>query len=244
MLPSMNPGYKIQSAGSARVEPLPRRRLVDDAVQALREAILDGRLASGSRLRQVALADELGISRTPLREALGHLQHEGLIELLPSGGVRVIALELQEAVDLYDVREVLDGLAARLAASRANPEALAALKKCLARMKRCVDRGDANHWFAPHVEFHEGILRAASNAPLKRQASLVRLSIQRFHPLLLSTPDRLAQANREHEEILAAIVAHDGEAAERVARAHIASAKEIVLKLMARSANGAVAERA
>ena len=229
----MNPGYKIQNgSGPGRVAPLTRRRLVDDAVHALREAILDGRFASGSRLRQVALADELGISRTPIREALGQLQHEGLIELLPQGGVRVVALELQEAVDLYDVREVLDGLAARLAATRATPAALTDLRKCLAQMKRCVERGDQNHWFAPHVAFHEGILRAANNAPLRRQASLVRLSIQRFHPLLLSTPDRLARAYREHEEIHEAVVAHDAEAAERLARVHIAGAKELALKVM------------
>src|SRR5215831_12883059 len=238
----MDPGYRIpNTAAPARVAPLTRRRLVDDAVHALREAILDGRFSSGSRLRQVALADELGISRTPIREALGHLQHEGLVELLPRGGVRVVALDLEQAVDLYDVREVLDGLAARLAATRATPAALTALRKCLAQMKRCVDRGDQNHWFAPHVAFHEAILRAAANAPLRRQVSLVRLSIQRFHPLLLSTPERLPQAYAEHEEIHEAIVAHDAEGAERLARAHIASAKEIVLKLMTRGGNGVTA---
>jgi DNA-binding GntR family transcriptional regulator len=205
---------------------------VDDAAQALREAILDGRLSAGSRLRQEGLADQLGISRTPIREALGRLQHEGLIELLPSGGVRVVALELQEAVDLYDLREVLDGLAARLAATRASISTLTNLGKFMAQMKRCIDGDDANHWFAPHVAFHEEILRAAGNAPLRRQASLVRLSIQRFHPLLLSTRDRLAQAYREHREIHEALVARDAEAAERLARAHIVNAKEIVLKLM------------
>ena len=229
MLAAMYPGYKNRPRC---VAPITRRRLVDDAAQTLRDAILEGRFSSGSRLRQEDLAEQLRISRTPIREALGRLQHEGLIELLPSGGVRVAVLDLDEAVDLYDLREVLDGLAARLAAARASAAAVTALGKTLAQMKRCVDRGDANHWFTPHVAFHEEILRAAGNRPLLRQASVVRLSIQRFHPLLLTTGDRLAQAYREHREIHEAIAAHDAEAAERLARAHIANAKAIVLKVM------------
>ena len=167
-------------AGRSRVAPLMRRRLVDDAAQTLREAILGGRFPAGSRLRQEDLAGQLGISRTPIREALVRLGHEGLIDLLPKGGVRVAVLDLEEAVDLYDLREVLDGLAARLAAARAPAASLARLGRELGRMKDCVLRGDANHWFPAHVAFHEEILRAAGNRPLLRQASLVRLSIQRF----------------------------------------------------------------
>src|SRR5881397_1644639 len=77
---------------SPPVAPLRRRRLVDDATQTLRDAILDGRFTAGARLRQTDLADQLAISRTPVREALGRLQHEGLVELLPGGGVRVAVL--------------------------------------------------------------------------------------------------------------------------------------------------------
>src|SRR5436853_7734626 len=98
---------------SPPVAPLRRRRLVDDATQTLRDAILDGRFTAGARLRQTDLADQLAISRTPVREALGRLQHEGLVELLPGCGVRVAALALEEAAELCDVREVLDCRAAR-----------------------------------------------------------------------------------------------------------------------------------
>jgi DNA-binding transcriptional MocR family regulator len=95
------------------VAPLRRRRLVDDAAETLRKAILDGRFLPGARLRQTDLADQLAISRTPIREALVRLQQEGLVELLSGGGVRVKLLDLDEAVELYDLREMLDGLAAR-----------------------------------------------------------------------------------------------------------------------------------
>ena len=213
--------------------PLRRRRLVDDATQSLRDAILDGRLQGGARLRQTELAERLGISRTPIREALTRLAQEGLIELLPRGGVQVVLLKADEAIELYDLREVLDGLAARLAAGRADQAARGRLERALARMAECVERPDPNQWFRAHVSFHEGIVRAAGNRPLDRLSSVVRLSIRQFHPLLLKTERRLQEACREHRGIFEAIMARDPETAERLARNHITNAKEIVLKVMA-----------
>ena len=218
------------------VAPLRRRRLVDDATQALRDAILSGRLSAGSRLRQTDLAARLGISRTPIREALGRLQQEGLIELLPRGGLRVALLDLTEAVELYDLREVLDGLAARLAAYRADEGALGRIRKALGRMAQCLERKDPNQWFGAHVAFHDEILRAGGNKRLQGLSAVVRLSIRHFHPLLLKTENRLEDAYREHRGIYEAIAAHDAEAAERFARAHIANAKDIVLKVMTQDA--------
>lgn len=214
------------------VAPLRRRRLVDDAAQMLRRAILSGRFPASARLRQTDLADQLGISRTPIREALVRLHDEGLVELLPGGGVRVKSMNLDEAVELYDLREVLDGLAARLAAGRATAAALGRLDKSLQRMAECVERQDPNRWFQAHVDFHDEILRAAGNRPVGRLSSVVRLSIRHFHPLLLRTERRLERAYEEHRQIYEAIAARDGEAAERLARTHIANAKEIVLKVM------------
>lgn len=222
----MDSGYKIQPT------PLRRRRLVDDATQALRDAILRGKLPEGARLRQVELADRLGISRTPIREALGRLQHEGLVELLPKSGVRVTPVDVDEAVELYELREMLDGLAARLAATRAGTVHLAKLERALARMARCLEDGDANHWFAAHVAFHDEIFRAGRNGRLTALSSVVHLSIRRFHPVLLKTEHRLEDAFREHRGIADAIAGRDPDRAERLARAHIVNAREIVLKVM------------
>ena len=240
------PGYKIHDRPPATlvtpaVAPLTRRRLVDEATQALREAILSGRLPSGTRLRQTELAARLAISRTPIREALGRLQQEGLVEILPAAGVRVAVLNLAEAAELYDVREVLDGLAARLAARRVDAAAVAGLGKSLARMARCLERDEPNQWFPAHVAFHDAIFRAAGNARLQAMSSVVRLSIRHFHPLLLRTASRLEDALREHRGIFDAIAAGDEDEAERRARGHIANAKEIVLKVLAQEAgHGAV----
>lgn len=223
-----------QSRKSA-VGPLRRIRLVDEAARALREAILTGELPSGARLRQVQLASRLGISRTPLREALMKLEQEGLIELLPGLGLRVALLNLEEGAELYELREVLDGLAARLAAQRIAERGLRDLERHLAKMKDCLSREDAHAWFGAHLAFHDEIFRASNNGRLQALSTVVRLSIQRFHPVLLTTPNRLADAYREHREIFEAIRVHDAEASERLARAHIANAREIVLKAISRA---------
>lgn len=211
---------------------------MDDAAQTLREAILNGRMAAGARLRQTDLADQFGISRTPIREALVRLRQEGLVELLPGGGVQVKILDLDEAVEMYDLREVLDGLAARLAAGRADAATIARLDRALRCQAECVERGSAAQWFPAHVAFHEEILKAAGNRHLARLSTVIRLSIRHFHPLLLRTEHRLEHAYREHRAIWDAIRTHDGDAAERLARAHIANAKEIVLKVMAQGGRG------
>jgi DNA-binding GntR family transcriptional regulator len=236
------PGSKIHPASGGAVTPtvapLKRQRLVDDAVQTLREAILNGRMAAGARLRQTDLADQLQISRTPIREALVRLRQEGLVELLPGGGVQVKVLDLDEAVELYDLREVLDGLAARLAAQRAEPKTITALEKALTRQAECVEKKSAAQWFPAHVAFHEEIVKAAANRHLARQSAVVRLSIRHFHPLLLRTERRLENAYAEHRAIYDAIRTHDADAAERLARAHIANAKDIVLKSMTQGESG------
>ncbi len=222
------------------VTPIPRTRLVDQAVEALRAAILSGRLAPGTRIRQLALAGQMGISRTPLREALAKLELEGLVTLLPAGGVRVALLEPAEAVELYDVREVLDGLAARLAAERASASILGSLGQHLEAMRACVEGEDAHVWFTHHVAFHEEIFRASGNSRLASMVSIVRVSIQRFHRLLLTTPDRLRTAFREHEGIYQAIAAREAQRAEQLARLHISNARAIVAGLVEqRGARGA-----
>ena len=150
--------------------------------------------------------------------------------------------DVDEAVELYELREMLDGLAARLAATRADAASIARLEKALARMARCLADGDANQWFGAHVSFHDEVFRASGNGRLAGLSSLVHLSIQRFHPLLLKTPRRLEAAYREHRAIADAIAAHDADAAERAARSHIANAKEIVLKVMSRGETDAAVQ--
>src|SRR5687767_11129483 len=99
----------MSTVGTQTLSPIARTKLVDVAAASLREAILNGQMTPGERLRESDLARRLAISRTPLREALVKLEQEGLIERLPSGTPRVRQLDVDEAIQLYEVREVLDG---------------------------------------------------------------------------------------------------------------------------------------
>ena len=209
-----------------------RVRLVDEATSTLRAMILAGKLAPGTRLRQVDLAGRMGISRTPLREALMKLEQEGLITVLPRGGLRVLELDAEGVLELYELREVLDGLAARLAATRIDAAGRAALGGYLAKMEAAVPRHNAHAWFVNHAAFHEQIFHSSGNSRALALVSQVRLSIQRFHQLLLKTPNRWEVALSEHQDIFRAIEAGRPEAAEAAARRHIANARAIVLQVL------------
>jgi DNA-binding GntR family transcriptional regulator len=210
---------------------------VDDAAEALQR--FSTAASSRRRLRQTDLADQLAISRTPIREALS-ASAGGSGRPAPGGGVRVKLLGLDEAVSSPTC--VRCSMAWRRGWPPVAPTVAGrALEEALARQARCVEREDAGPWFPAHIAFHEEIVRAAGNRHLSRLSSIVRLSIRHFHPLLLRTEHRLEQAWREHRAIYEAILTRDTLEAERLARQHIASAKEIVLKVMTQGAgDGAV----
>jgi DNA-binding GntR family transcriptional regulator len=224
--------------------PIKNVRLVDEATRLIRELILTGKLPPGAQLRQEDLAQQLTISRTPLREALMKLEQEGLIAVLPRRGFRVVELKLAEAIELYELREMLDGLAARLAAERVTAEGLRRLKYLIDKMDECVNADNPDDWLTYHGAFHEEILRASGNSRLMGLIANIRLTIQRFHPLLLTSKNRLNKAFREHEAIFRAIQAHDPTRAERVARAHIENAKNLVVKISGQATRPFRARRA
>jgi DNA-binding GntR family transcriptional regulator len=229
----------MATAMMKRLEPLSiaQVRLVDEATRAIREVILRGELSPGTQLRQADLAEQMNISRTPLREALMKLEQEGLLAVLPRRGFRVVELQLSDAIELYELREMLDGLAARLAATRAKEDVLKTLENLVRKMEKCVQDKNLRAWLDHHGAFHEEILKASGNTRLLGLIANIRLSIQGFHPLLLNTHDRLTDALREHEVIYRAIRAHDPDRAERVARNHIARARDLIIELSGRQSS-------
>ena len=211
------------------ISRISRARLVDQAADVLREAILAGELQPGARLRQVELAERIGISRTPLQQALVKLAEEGLTETLPAGGWQVAGFDYGDAVEMYELREVIDGLAARLAAEKATPGECRQLAKLVDNMRRAAGRDQPHAWFLAHDAFHQRIMELSHNRRLLGQSPLVRMSIQRFHPFLLTTGDRLQQALDEHEHISNAVSNKLPEEAERQARLHIVKARLVLM---------------
>jgi DNA-binding GntR family transcriptional regulator len=192
----------------------------DAAYLALRHAILQGDLAPGERLRSDALAGDLKVSRTPVREALRKLEAEGLVERSGSGLI-VREFSEKDLTELFYVREALEGMAARLAAENATPGEIAEIRELLDDMEAVRQRGDVAALRPLTAEFHRVIGRAAHNGRLLQSLeSLLQHVRQMQTSTLLHIEGRPVAALQEYREILRAIEAHDADRAEALARAH------------------------
>ncbi len=197
--------------------------LVDEVAEELRERIYSGSYALGARLRQEQLADDLQVSRTPLREALRVLESEGLLHSEPGRGVRVVPADIAKVYAAYQLREMIDGLAARLAAEAPDVGARQALADCLAPQRAALAPWAPSAYTRENVAFHLAVIELAANEYLTAQAPLVRMTSQVFTPVALVEADHASVAVSQHEQIVAAVCAGDGHAAEWLARAHIRS---------------------
>jgi DNA-binding GntR family transcriptional regulator len=200
-----------------------RTRLVDDVAAELRERIDSGDYAPGAPLHQEELAEDLRISRTPLREAIRVLENEGLLHSERNRTVRVVSADLGRLYSAYQLREVVDGLAARLAAGAADSEAREHLVSIIDNQAAAVDPWDAGIYTRLNVEFHTAVIALADNPYLRAQIPLVRMTSQVFTPVSLIEPGRAREAVGQHRSIALAIAEGDGEASERLAREHIRS---------------------
>ncbi|MEU6698171.1 GntR family transcriptional regulator [Pseudonocardia sp. NPDC046786] len=196
--------------------------LVEEVASVLRERIYAGRIAPGGPLRQEPLAAELGVSRTPLREAIRLLEQDGLVRVDPRHGARVVTGDRATLLRAYELRAVVDGLAARLAA-RARPGAarVRELHVILAAQRAALDPWDARAYTVANVDFHEQLLHLSGNEFLVDRAPLLRMTAQVFGPVALLDPAGARRAVTEHAGIVDAVAAGDEDAAERLARAHV-----------------------
>ncbi|MCL5958813.1 MAG: GntR family transcriptional regulator [Chloroflexi bacterium] len=211
-----------------------RTSLVEEATRLLRDAILRGYLPPGKRLVQEKLAVEMGISKTPLREALAKLENEGLVSSLPQGGIQVTLPSMEDALHTYEVREVVDGLAARRASRLITTGELDSLRRYLDIMPKYAENQDWPSWLRANQAFHELIAHASQNTCIIRLLPVIRMQIYIFYPMMQTYPDIPHSSQPEHEEILAAIAGHDGATAEALARQHTARIKTLYLNTMSR----------
>ncbi|MHC3003988.1 GntR family transcriptional regulator [Gordonia sp. GN26] len=213
-----------------------RRSLRDVAYDELRARIVGLELTPGTRLIERDLAEELAVSRIPLREALQRLQRDGLVVVVPRQGAIVSPFTVDDVRDLFDVRESLEVLAARLAAERATDEGLAALAAQLDIARDATERRDEAAIAEANARFHGLIVDLAANPLLE---SLLQPLGARTQWLFHLTRDRDAGVQcREHEELLAAIAAHDPERAAHSAFHHVHSGREASLKMAAEWSEG------
>lgn len=202
-----------------------RESLADSAYREIRQAILDGQLAPGARLSVPELAAQLGVSRSPIREALLLLEREGLATSSHNRGAVVATPDGQDLRDLYDVREVLEGLVARQAAERATEDDRAALAELWQQHEDAVAAGDLQRHMSTDLQFHQRLREAARNpraiAVLDRLSDQIRLALY----ATAAQPGNPEQALREHRTVLDAVLDGDPDRAERLARDHVARIK-------------------
>lgn len=199
-----------------------RTRSLANVVQAeIERMIVDGELKPNERVNENALAQRLGVSRGPIREACSAIAAMGLIEIIPNRGFFVRALSDEEALDLSEARAGIFGCMVMLAAERATEAETAALRELVDRMDAIVPTGEVSVYYPVNLEFHDRLARACGNARLAQMyRSLVReLHIQRYRAL--ASGDVLKVSNAEHRAILDAVAARDPMAAFQAGRSHI-----------------------
>jgi len=215
---------------AASEAPLTRTTLAEGAYSRILESILSGALPAGSEVRDVSLAADLRVSRTPVREALARLLKDGLLEQDPQRRLRVVRFSREDVVELYDMRELLESACAERAATRMSDEDLADLRR------RAMDLRKAPRtaaWKARALDFdvffHDRIARASGNRRLHEDVSRYRLLVRAFCRIT-GNVDNLEQALIEHVELLRTLEARDGRAAGKSMAAHIRARVDAVLR--------------
>ncbi len=206
----------------------PLRELV---FESLREAIITGRLSPGERLMEIQMAEEMGVSRTPVREAIRKLELEGLVVMLPRKGAYVAGLSLKDITDVFEIRGALEGLAAELAAERITDEELEGLERYLVKISEESETGDLSKVVETDTDFHSLIYGASRNQRLSQIINNLREQIQRFRKASLSYPGRVKVAVEEHRKIVEAISSRDGELARKLAYEHIENAENSMMSM-------------
>ena len=207
----------------------PLRELV---FESLREAIINGKLRPGERMMEIQLAEEMGVSRTPVREAIRKLELEGLVVMVPRKGAYVAGLSLKDIVDVFEIRGALEGLAAELAAERITDVELDEMERYLVKIAEDIEGGDITKVVETDTDFHTLLYKASRNSRLSQIINNLREQIQRFRTTSLSYPGRMKSALEEHRKIVEALASRDGELARKIAQEHIENAENSMMGMI------------
>jgi DNA-binding GntR family transcriptional regulator len=212
-----------------------RMALHEQAAERLRRLIVQGALAPGAALGEAELSEALGISRTPLREALKLLAAEGLVELRPNRSARIVPLRAEEMDELFEAVGGIERLAAELAALRITRRELQRLNSLQLRMERHYEAGELDDYFQLNQQIHGLIVAAAKNGVLKATHAWLLGRVERARYFALSSRDRWDQSVREHREILAALEAGAARRAGELLARHVRRTGQVVHETLSRT---------
>ncbi|WP_305987577.1 GntR family transcriptional regulator [Roseibium sp. MMSF_3544] len=209
------------------------QRRADNIAEALEEHIFSGTFLDGDRLDEVRLAEQFGVSRTPLREAFQRLALSGLVELVPRRGAFVRQPGPIELMEMFEVMAELEAVCGRLAAIRISEEALEELRDANAKCHQAVDAHDPDGYYAENERFHKTIYRQSGNGFLEQEAAKLNKRLKPFRRQQLRLRGRMAQSMSEHEAIMDALSKGLPEEAANALRDHVAVQGEKFHSLMA-----------
>lgn len=198
--------------------------------ETLREAIIGGILKPGERMMEVQLAEELGVSRTPVREAIRKLELEGFVVMIPRKGAYVAGISLKDIADVFEIRSSLESLAAALAAERITEGELEELERILVRKAEVIVENDLEELIKVDTLFHATLYKASRNEKLVQIINNLGEQIQRFRSTSLATPGRMQFALEEHKKIVEAISERNITLAQTLAQEHIENAENSLLE--------------
>jgi len=222
----------VVGVGIFEAHPPLARTASSAAADLIRQAIIDGRVVPGQRLKEEELAQQLGLSRTPIREALLVLQAEGLVETAPNRGATVRAYELSDLEDMYELRALLEGSAARRAATRISAESLEELRASCARFELLVGGSDVQALVAENALFHDTILAAAAS---ERLVGMVRQVIAMplvYKSYIWYSPEQASASYHYHRQLTNALERADAQRAEFIMREHVYEARDVLAQHM------------
>ena len=202
-------------------EALVRPALSLEISQRLRQMIMEGELKSGEKVPERALTQRFGVSRTPVREAVKILAHEGFVELVQNRGAIVARQTATELGELFPVIAALEGAAGELACVQASPDEIARLGRLCTALRAAYDGADRPTYFEINQKIHAGILKAAANPTLSRQHETLAQRVFRARYQANLSPERWLTATQEHEAIQSALEARNGKRLGELMREHL-----------------------
>lgn len=200
--------------------------------ESIRGAIISGVLKPGERLMEVQLAEKMGVSRTPIREAIRKLELEGLVVMIARKGAYVADLSVKDIIEVLEVRAALEGLASGLAALRITEEEVEGLELTAQQFNQAIETGDFDIIIEKDMEFHDRIFRAARNEKLLQINNNLREQVQRFRIMYINKSNKSKTLAREHFQISDAISKRNIAMAEKIAKSHIENAEKYIMKMI------------
>lgn len=220
---------------SAKHLPVRRLSLYEAVTQRLREMVLEGELAPGSRISEKQLCEIFDVSRTPLREALKVLANEGLVELLPNRGAKVTEVTLREVVDLFEVMVVLEGLSGELLVARASNADIAEIRTMHQRMIELYQRHERAEYFLLNQDIHRRLTEIAGNSVLLELETSLSVKITRARYMANMLMGRWDESASEHELIIEALEKRDAQALSAAMRMHMRKTGDAVIQRLQQS---------